>query len=374
MAVSEAIKPMEGIEISTAEAVKWMKFWFKPTDITSIVGLGDGPPQAFTFNRDTLIKYIEKDFEKITANGTNLYFMTATAQKRQEKARDSSHRTKAKDFKAMRGVWVDLDCGKDGAFQTPEAVDAFIEGLVPKPGAIVKTGSGGAHVYWAVKDPSNIVVEEAGLRWWSYIQSQAPEGVSIDRLTDVKTRILRLPGSLRWPKPGEDANPKQVVVSYTGAPAINADDIVMYSETSYPAAQKDAQKRRAHLDRVSTELGQHAAALGPWNMATILSDIDEMVHSAITWQELLESHGWTCLGNSGNAVLWQRPGSDQKSATTDYEGDATRAMSLLSDSPDTGLLDLKENDEPISLWRAVLRLNFDDNVAAALDWIAENAE
>lgn len=373
MAVTEPVRPLEGTEVSIDEAVKWMKFWFKPSDITSIVGLGDGSPQALTFNRDTLIKYIEKDFDKLTGDGTNVYFMTATAQKAQQKRSDSSHRTKKQDFKAMRGVWVDLDCGKEGAFESPEAVDEFIESLVPKPGAIVKTGSGGAHVYWKIKDPNNIVVDEAGLRWWSYIQSLAPEGVSIDRLTDVKTRILRLPGSVRWPKPGEDAKPKQVVVRYTDAPAINADDILMYSETSYPEAQNDAKKRRAHLDRVSTELGQYAAALGPWSMATILADIDTMVHSAITWQELLESHGWTCLGNSGNAVLWQRPGSDQKSATTDYEGDATRAMSLLSDSPDTGLLDLKENDEPISLWRAVLRLNFNDNVAEALDWIAENA-
>lgn len=372
MAVTEAIKPLKDAKGDSAAAVEWMKFWFKPSDITSLVGLGDGPPQALTFNRDTLIKYIERDFEKLTAD-YDVYFLTATTQRSQEKRADSYHRTKAKDFKSLRGVWVDLDCGKEGAFESPEAVDEFIAGLVPQPGAVVKTGSGGAHVYWKIKDPGNVVVEEAGLRWWSYIQSLAPEGVQIDRLTDVKTRILRLPGSLRWPKSADDLTVRKVDVTYTGAEAINADDILLYSDESFPEAQKDAQKRRAHLDRVNTDFGQIASALGPWSLAVIMADIDAMVHSIITWQELLESHGWTCLGESGDAVVWQRPGSDQKSATTDYEGDPTKAMSLLSTSPDTGLLDLKENDEPISLWRAVLRLNFNDNVAEALDWIAENA-
>lgn len=372
MAETAAIKPFEGMETDAKAAAEWMKFWFKPSDITSIVGLGDGPPQALTFNRDTLIKYIENEFDNLTA-GFDVYFLTATTQRKQDKRSDVYHRTKAKDFKALRGVWVDLDCGKEGAFETPEAVDEFIDSLGPKPGAVIKTGSGGAHVYWKIKDPTNVVVEEAGLRWWSYIQSLAPEGVQIDRLIDVKTRILRLPGSLRWPKPGEETKPRQVKVTYTGAEAINADDIIMYSRETFPQAQKDAQSRRTHLDRVNADFGEIASKLGPWSTAVIMADIDAMVHSAITWQELLESHGWTCLGDSGNAVLWQRPGSDQKSATTDYEGDETRAMSLLSTSPDTGLLDLKENDEPISLWRAVLRLNFNDNVADALDWIAENA-
>lgn len=376
MAVSEAIKPLEGTEVDPEVAETFLKWWFTATDKTTLVTLSDTEaPKNYTYDRETLIKAIHGAMEDMCAEGRNLYYVTATTTGSQSDHKRGRTRPKAKEVKALKGVWIDLDV-KENAFPSVEAVEEFAKSIPEQPGAIVRTGSGGLHLYWRVKKLSEIPLDEVGLRWWSYIQSLAPEGVEIDRLTDVGTRLLRLPGSVRWPsrkKDGDSLQAHSVTVEYTGAPDLTADTVSFLTEETFEAAHAHVVKRQEAEQLLTDDLGDKLSNLGPWGKRIALTLMDELVEQRLTWSDVLVPKGWTITkGVDGSGeVVWSRPGGSARSATTG-EPEEDSGMSLLSGSPDSGLLDLYEAHTRLSKWRVLLRLHFNDDLDAALEWITEN--
>lgn len=376
MAVSEAIRPFAGTEVDPEAAETFLKWWFTATDKTTIVTLSDTEsPKNYTYDRETLIKAIKERMEDMCAEGRNLYYVTATTTGSQSDHKKGRTRPKAKEFKALKGVWIDLDV-KENAFPSMEAAEDFVKNLPEQPGAIVRTGSGGLHLYWRVKKLSDIPADEVGLRWWSYIQSLAPEGVEIDRLTDVKTRLLRLPGSVRWPsrkKDGDSLKAHQVTVEYTGAPDLTADTVSFLTEETYEKAHAHVVERQATEEALLDDLAANLTDLGPWGRRIALTLMDELVEQGLSWTDVLEPVGWTITkGTDGSGeVVWSRPGGSPRSATTG-EPEEDSGMSLLSGSPDTGLLDLYEAEVRLTKWRVLLRLHFNDDLDAALEWVTEN--
>lgn len=355
------------------EAQEFLRWWFNKPDRFSIVSIdGYGKVYNLTYKLDPICLAIKDHWDKMIADHTNAYFVTATTQ-----AEDGEgyNRPKKHQFKALRGVYADID-RKPGSFETWEQIEAFIDSLPQKPNAIVRTGeNGGAHLYWKVKDINNLDPKEAGIRWWSLLQHHAPEGVEIDRLIDVQTRLLRIPGSIRWPKKDEDRNPERVTIEYTDAEQMDSSMLVYLTADTYKESQERIKRNKAQETAIVDNLLEISAPTGRWNRKLLLSLVDEIVNEGMTWEEILEPEGWTKTGDGEEGeTQWKRPGGPEvnaRSATVGFE-DPNACMSLLSESPDSGLLDLKENEVSLSKWRVLLRLRFNDNVQDALEWITEN--
>lgn len=98
-------------------------------------------------------------------------------------------------------------------------------------------------------------------------------------------------------------------------------------------------------------------------------EIADTIQNRYDWEDILIPYGWTLRRTFRDGTReWARPGKKDRSATTDWidpnhpEYGPSGAMSLLSSSPETGLSDLKEIDVPLTKWRVLLRLKYNDNV------------
>jgi hypothetical protein len=81
----------------------------------------------------------------------------------------------------------------------------------------VGSGSGGLHAYWLLPEPTEDVgrVETLERLWIRYISHQASEAlgreIKFDSVKDL-ARVLRLPGTVRWPKPKDPASVRPALV------------------------------------------------------------------------------------------------------------------------------------------------------------------
>jgi hypothetical protein len=115
---------------------------------------------------------------------------------------------------SLKSVWLDIDVKKDAYATTAEAAMALntfvVSAGLPRPTMIVKSGSGGLHVYWCVSE--NMPVEAwrplaHGLR-----DAALANGLKFDpQVTSNAAGVLRVPTSLNW-KTGTPA-PVQLLVT-----------------------------------------------------------------------------------------------------------------------------------------------------------------
>jgi putative DNA primase/helicase len=106
----------------------------------------------------------------------------------------------------MPGTWADVDVKPE----LPTAVHdekelARVLRALPRPTVIVNSGSGGLHLYWLLREPTDDVERAATLQrlWIGHLSRAAGEAlgreVRLDAVKDL-SRVLRLPGTVRWPK------------------------------------------------------------------------------------------------------------------------------------------------------------------------------
>lgn len=94
-------------------------------------------------------------------------------------------------------LWIDLD-SKESGMGSEQRCTAFVEHMSQvlgvSPVAVVHTGTGGMHPYWALTDS----IPPSMLRaWGELVKSEAKEfGGSVDSVFDP-ARILRVPGTIR---------------------------------------------------------------------------------------------------------------------------------------------------------------------------------
>jgi hypothetical protein len=112
----------------------------------------------------------------------------------------------------------------------------------------------------------------------------------------------------------------------------------------------------------------------------VVANAERYFAQAVTWDWILKNAGWSFVRiDAEGRVEWTRPigvGEDPsnvnpKSATTDWPANP-HIMSLLSDSPVTGLADLKEANVPLTKWRVFVQVYFHGNESAALEHCVEN--
>ena len=356
----------------------FLRWWFEEGDLVNATFIKEGKRKKVITHgaeRDDLIEMLsQEDFKSgfLDKADFNSYFTTSASNKIYEQ--DDEHRPTKGDCAGLRGVWADVDC-KPGVFGGEDELRVWIESLAVTPGAIVWTGSGGAHLYWKVEGLETIPVADVGKRWWGYLNSTTPEGVLIDRLIDVETRILRIPGTTRFPKEKETIGIKPVTVEFTGADTVEADVFKKITDEGLKEYNNRTRKTREKLNEIDTltEAYLDGEDLGFWGRMTILGEIEEMTSDLITWDEILEGYGWEFyrMGSEGRRE-WARPGKFAKAGVTDWE-ESPDMLSLFSWSEETGLADLYEADAALTKWRVFLRLVHDDDLESAIADIVERA-
>ena len=379
MSDSITFKDLVGEVHHDPEAIgAFLRWWFRRGDLVNATFIKEGKRKKVITHgaeRDDLIEMLsQEDFKTgfLDKADFNSYFTTSASNKIYDQ--DDEHRPTKGDCAGLRGVWADVDC-KPGVFGGEDELRVWIESLAVTPGAIVWTGSGGAHLYWKVEGLETIPVADVGKRWWGYLNSTTPEGVLIDRLIDVETRILRIPGTTRFPKEKETIGIKPVTVEFTGADPVEADVFKKITDEGLKEYNNRTRKTREKLNELDTltEAYLDGEDLGFWGRMTILGEIEEMTSDLITWDEILEGYGWELYRNGSEGRReWARPGKFAKAGVTDWE-ESPDMLSLFSWSEETGLADLYEADAALTKWRVFLRLVHDDDLESAIADIVERA-
>ena len=277
----------------------------------------------------------------------NLYHSAGFLYEKPEKGRRSGK----KNIRAVPGVWLDLDV-KSGAFRDEDDALDFAHQMPVKPTILVATGAGGVQAYW--KADRMLLPDEAEdlcVRWWRYANALCP--VAVDKVQN-RDRILRLPGSVRWPKEAEA--PALARLLDDSGPTISSETI--YSATE-PMHQEALERRR----RAYEELGEGRALaakavqdLGTWDVLYMITHIEEIFNERYDWRTILEPLGWTVMGEDYDSrTIWCRPGGDRKSATTDWV-ESPHVMSLFSDAEETGLRRLADAEVPLTKYRVYVEL------------------
>lgn len=369
------------VKISAYHATTFVSTWFEPQDKIVVVGRRSEK----TGNRDTLSQsMLAEDFCQIDdatldsmifdedGSKWNLYLgvcpiiedVTLTMRGNEENV---THVT---------GVWADLDV-KEKGFGSQDEIITFLYSLALRPTIVVASGSGGIHAYWKLA-PGEKGNKELVERWWSYLDETAGPDISIDKLADL-TRILRIPGTVYFPKPDSGSKVGAVEIMYKVDDTYTVQQIREVSEEAFKTKHerrkalinRDA-NRRMDMDGIARNM---LGGLGGnrWKMWRAISELEGYVNERMSWAEILEPHGWKwqrTLRDGSNE--WARPGRDERSAVVDFED--SPVMSLLSMSEETGMADLKDAHIPITKYRALLRLGFGDNEKDMISYLIGRLE
>lgn len=354
------------VKISARHATTFVSTWFAPEDKICVVGRRSEK----TGNLDTVsqsmtaAEFCQMDDEMLESlifdedgNKWNLYLGVAPIKEHVTlKLRGSEDNV---DY--VTGVWADLDI-KPESFSSRDEIIQFLFGLPLQPTIVVASGSGGIHAYWKLnKDERGN--KELAERWWSFLDEESGER-KIDKLVDL-TRILRIPGTVYFPKKDSGSKVGSVEILYLLDQTYSIQEITDVSEDAFRL--KHEKRKRLISEDANRRMGMDEFARtmlaglsgNRWKMWRAISELENYVNDHVEWAEILEPHGWKwqrTLRDGSNE--WARPGRDERSAVVDFED--SPVMSLLSSSEDTGLSDLKDAHIPITKYRAMLRLQFRD--------------
>lgn len=358
------------VKISAHHATTFVSTWFAPEDKIVVVGR----KSEKTGNLDTVSQSMtaaefctlsDADLESLIfdedGNKWNLYLGVCPIK---EDVSLKRRGTEA-NIDHVTGAWADIDV-KEGGFSSREEIIQFLYGLALRPTIVVGSGSEGVHAYWRLS-PGERGNKELIERWWSYLDETAGEK-SIDKLVDL-TRILRIPGTVYFPKEKSGSKVGVVEILYKVPDTYTIAQITEVSEEAFKIKHEKRKRlidqdanRRMDMDTFARDM---LAGMGGnrWKMWRAISELETYVNDNIGWAEILEPHGWTWMRTlRDGSNEWARPGRSERSAVVDFED--SPVMSLLSSSEDTGLADLKDAHIPITKYRAMLRLHFNDDEKA----------
>lgn len=275
-------------------------------------------------------------------------------------------------FGKAPGPWADCDIRKSGFADwaaVMQLVDRF--GEVGLPPSIVAFSGAGGHLYWHVGAPGEGLgpeVEELGhgLRLWA----ERETGISLDSCEN-RDRILRLPGSIHWPKKigsGEVPTACSLVrCEERWAPVERVSELTAGVLGEWQARTRETRALyRARDDRAERDIRNFRALTGAaddddsWGHRYDLAHAEEEFAMSVSWKSILEGKGWTRNGDpdAEGRQEWARPGADShsgRSMITDWRGSPDVA-SLLSRAPETGLLRLYDSRIPLTKARVAAEL------------------
>src|SRR4030095_1910542 len=287
------------VRISSYHANTFISTWFAPEDKICVVGR----KSEKTGNLDTLSQsmtaseFCEMDDETLESmifdedgNKWNLYFGACPIKE------DVSLKRRGTEDNVdyVPGVWADIDTKPNG-FEDQEQIFKFLYGLELQPTLVVGSGSGGVHAYWKLS-PGERGNKELVERWWSYLDEAAGDR-KIDKLVDL-TRILRIPGTVYFPKEQSGSKVGAVEILYKIDNTYTIGEIFAVSEDAFKTKHE---KRKKLIDSDSNrrmDMEYFARELLPnnrWTMWKAISELDTYVNERISWAEILEPCGWTWM-------------------------------------------------------------------------------
>lgn len=372
--MSNAITWMELVGDTTVdpeEAVKFLEWRFRKDDVVAIRTHGK-TWSTWAMPLDMAIDTIRESLEDV-AKQVDVYFALNPLK---EPFTDengnyyatSKHGVRKEHVKTWRTLYADIDV-KAGSFDNQDDVRRWIESLDVIPGAVVWTqgDKGGCHLYFKTNFTTELDFYDAQEMLWSYLQAQAPEDISVDRLVDV-TRVARLPGSTRHAS-GTEKNAHVTAEYIEDAPVLDRETFDKLVEQPY----KETRERQRVTRGSSEGLFAGIEGLAKDSIAGIALRmyLIDRVGEYFTWEEILTEAGWTYYRpDKDGASQWTRPGGEGKSAVVGYTRDDAN-MSLFSWDQGTGLADLYEIEEPLTMFRVLVRLWFNDDYEAAIKAIMD---
>lgn len=355
------------VKVSSHHARTFVATWFEPTDKICIVGRRSKKTGAYDTVSQSMLASEFADIDDsmlesliFGADGSkwNLYFGVAPIKEDVTITRRGTE----DNIDYVTGLWADIDL-KEKGFKTQQDILQFLFGLPHHPTLVVGSGSGGIHAYWKLSAGER-GDKELVERWWSYLDEAAGER-TIDKLVDL-TRILRVPGSVYFPKEETSAKVGSVEILYKLENYYTVADIFAISDDAFKTKHERRKKvintdanRRMEMDVLARDALAGVEG-NKWKMWKAISEMEDYVNQKIPWADILVPHGWThmrTLRDGSNE--WARPGRSERSAVVDYED--SPVMSLLSSAEETGLSDLLDARIPLTKYRAMLRLQFEDD-------------
>jgi hypothetical protein len=237
------------------------------------------------------------------------------------------------DTLAIPGVWADIDTTEGSHGVSPsgmplpgsEGATELINSLGLEPSVLVHSG-GGLQAWWLFEEPWVFTTpeEREKAKWFSglfgatLVEHGRRMGFHVDNVSDLP-RLLRPAGTV---------NHKQ-----GGAPVrlLTFEPTLMYHrheieaaflpgvELPAPPPARPAPVRRS----LGGSMGERLAE-GP----------ADWLGRNYDWAELVEPHGWRCVGSRGEERQWRHPtATSEQSATTDHNG----VPVLVNFSPNAGL-------------------------------------
>lgn len=323
-----------------ADAQEFFEYWFEPDDLICFMASEPKKPKEHGYlTLEQFLAFDEKMFSDFVV-GCDTYYVVGPS------IEMTSHFRRGGDanLKSSVGVYADLDI-KDAGFSTQGEILEFLGGLEIAPSVIVDSGSGGVHAYWKLSERMDRKEAKAVQGGWNEYLNYKAGDISIDALKDV-SRVLRVPGSLRQPKSDEEPGAHVVRLAGGSREVHERTDLMKLCSPIHKAANR----RKTAAKRVDDNL--------------VSKSDDALVEriNDLPWSTILTEAGWSFEREDYDGrCWWGRPGS-VKSAAVEWP-ESPEVMSLMSGSPETGLLDLKEAGVILTKFRVALRLLAGDDLS-----------
>lgn len=251
-----------------------------------------------------------------------------------------------RDVLELPGVFADLDVKPDqeGVFGDRSELTDFLTRL-PEPSVRVATGSGGEHVYWLtherVADPAHRAKLLDG--WYDYLTVVAGRtGHVVDHVQEP-ARILRVPGTVRWPRDRatDVGRPMPVTLERVDGPRYDVRELLELVE---PHRQAAVDRHEEHRLAWRSDRDARVAWLEGLGLRAIQRTmLEERFNREEDWEQLLVPAGWRLArdrrdgsGTSTDCRYWTRPGkevSEGGSASTDSPRGAPGVMYVYTTDP-----------------------------------------
>lgn len=301
------------------------------------------------------------------------------------KAPERGSRGLKKDALETPGVFADLDVKPDqpGAFRNHAELETFL-GRLPEPTLRVATGSGGEHVYWLCT--TRVPILDVGERlldgWYDYLCAVAGEDDRVVDHVQEASRILRVPGTIRWPKAraADVGVPRAVTLTKVDGPRYDASVLLELTEPYRQAAVAAHEDGRG---KWNSGRGDAVAGLEKLSLPSVQrAFLEETFNKTEDWERLLVGKGWTLVrdrrdgsGTSTDCRYWCRPGKDPAegwSASTDSPRGRPGTMFVYTTDPEMDRCLIPEPDRfkrITTKYFFALWFWFDGNEAALLESI-----
>lgn len=374
------------LKVDPLQAAQLIRSWFHPQDIVVLSGKkvirsGDFNVMSQSITASELVGALLSDSGEETlalmCNDPVPLDMYVNVGTPRDPLKSMTSRVREADLDHVIGVIGDFDV-KESGFKDTAQIIRYLDSLDLRPTIIVESGSGGVHAWWKFNiDPAMGSVDvkfgkDISARWWTYLNkiAQRDYSATVDKLVDT-ARMLRLPGTIHWPRYGssEGASPVRLVTS--DGPSHTPVEMMNVAAEAWGERNIKVRDTRDRDRSVQLNTNEYAKLLGgsKWGQRLAVAGVEDYFQEKVSWEGVLSPAGWTYVRtDSSGREEWARPGrSGEKSACVNWEG-SPHVMSLLSTSHDTGLLDLLDADIPLTKWRVSLRLNFNDDYQQMVDW------